>query len=153
MKVVLLHKDVYIPEWVNSKVKYLLEKYNKFTLSQHVINHATRDVDRSHGYTLDKLNESLRNAIGKSFEAFEVELIQYNEGDKWLVSKICIRIPYSSNQEACLSIRPYRDPITKKIDVTNAHIITTWLNSTEDAHYTLDESKYSNKLKCDILGI
>lgn len=153
MKVVLLHKDVYMPKWVQPLVNKLLMKYKKYTLSKHVLDHATLDADRSHEYTLEKLEEALTNAIGKPFEAFEVELTQYEEGTKWLISKICIRIPYSSTQEACLSIRPYKNHVTGVRDTTNALIVTTWLNSLNDAHFTLEASKYSSKEECEYLGI
>lgn len=153
MKTILLHKDVYMPKWVQSMVGLKLNKYTKFTLSKHVKDHATLDEDRSHEYTLTKLNEALTNAIGKTFEAFEVELVQYNDNGKWIVSKICIRIPYSSTQEACISIRPYKDPTTGIRDTTNALIVTAWLNSVNDEHFTLEASKYFDKDKCEHLGL
>ena len=153
MKVILLHKDVYMPKWIQSMVDLKLSKYKKFTLSKHVKDHAILDEDRSHGYTLPKLNEALTNAIGKTFEAFEVELTQYKENEKWIVSKICIRIPYSSTQEACISIRPYKDPTTGIRDTSNALIVTAWLNSVNDAHFTLEVSKYFDKDECEYLGL
>lgn len=153
MNTILLHKDVYMPKWIQSIVDFKLSKYKKFTLSKHVKDHAILDEDRSHGYTLAKLNEALTNALGKSFEAFEVELTQYDNEQKWIVSKICIRIPYSTTQEACISIRPYKDPNTGIRDTTNAFIVTAWLNSVKDEHFTLEASKYFDKDECEYLGL
>ena len=60
----------------------------------------------------------------------------------WLITKICLRTRYSPTQDVCLSIRTYRDPITKKYSPSKALIVTAWLNHRNDAHTTLDESKY-----------
>lgn len=141
----LLHKDIYIPPWVQPIVSKILFQYKSYTLSSHVLNHATKDEDRSHGYTLGKLNQALGDALGKQFEAFEVELAKFNPHNKWVVTKVCIRIPYSDNQDACLSIRTYRDRQTNKLDFSKALIVTAWLNHREDSHATLDMGKYASK--------
>ena len=79
----------------------------------------------------------------KEVEAFEVEMTQFDKPTShWLITKICLRTRYSPTQDVCLSIRTYRDPITKKYSPSKALIVTAWLNHRNDAHTTLDESKY-----------
>lgn len=142
---ILLHKDIYIPSWVQPSVGKILSQYRSYALSKHVLGHAANDGDRSHGYTLGKLNQALAKALGKRFEAFEVELSRFNPSHKWVVTKVCIRIPYNDNQDACLSIRTYKDRQTNKLDFSKALIVTAWLNSKEDSHTTLDMGKYASK--------
>ena len=145
MDCVLLHKALYIPSWVQPTVNRILSKYSKYTLSKHVRDRATIDDDRSHEYTLSKLTSALDEALGKPFEAFEVELTRYSQEQNWIVSKICIRVPYSNNQDVCLSIRTYRDRDTHRYDTTNALIVTAWLNDVNDSHTTLNTNKYLSK--------
>ena len=146
MKVVLLHKDVYMPEWIQGKVNVVMNKYKDFELSKHVIDHAIEDEDKSHGYTLDKLQRALTNLFyssPKEVEAFEVELTNFEGVDpRWLITKICLRTSYSPTQDVCLSIRAFRDFNTKKFDTSKALIVTAWLNHKKDSHFTLDNSKY-----------
>lgn len=142
MQTILCHKDVFMPKGAQETVNEILKKYSSYKLSHHVISHATQDNDRSHEYTLDKLNKAIENALGKPFEAFEIELTRTNEAKTWTVTKVCIRIPYDIGQEACLSIRPSKNKNTGKYDITKAFIVTAWLNSVSDAHFTLDSSKY-----------
>lgn len=144
-KTILLHKDIYIPPWVQPTVGKTLSQYKSYALSKHVLDHAAKDGDRSHGYTLAKLNQALANALGKRFEAFEVELTRFNTSHRWVVTKVCIRIPYGSNQDACLSIRTYRDRQTNKLDCSKGLLVTAWLNCKDDCHATLDMGKYASK--------
>ena len=137
MTTMLLHKDILIPDWANKKAMATLKGYKSYRLSNHAIEHASKDADRSHGYTLDGLRDALNNAIGKWFEPFEVELTKV--GPSWEVTKVCIRVPYSKGQDACLAIR------TSKMDRSQAFVVTAWLNSTKDPHTTLDATKYATK--------
>ena len=154
----LLHKDVYLPNKIQEVAGRLLKNYKTYTLSGHVKDHAVVDEDKSHGYTLPRLKEALDNAIGKAFEAFEVEVTQYDNKDgktksPWYVTKICIRVPYGDDQDVCLSIRPYRDYVTHRLDTANALIVTAWLNARNDNHTTLDSSKYLTQEECSQMGI
>ena len=145
-EVVLLHKDLWLPSWAHLAVKNVLEKYTSYVLSKHVKDRAIKDKDRSHGYTLEKLEASIKNALGKSFEPFEVELT--NHGGKkwmWIVTKVCIRIPYDDKDEVCLSIRAYQDKVNHHVDATKAFIVTAWLNAINDEHCTLDTNNYVDK--------
>jgi len=144
-EVVLLHRDVFFPKWLQSKVDYVLTRYTSYKLSKHVIEHSLEHDDRSHSYSLAKLNGVLKENIGKTFSAFEVELTRYSKENNWIVSKVCVRMPYSDKEDVCVSIRASKDEITKKFNTNEAFIVTAWLNSNEDSHCTLDETKYINK--------
>ena len=141
-RTVLMHKDAYMPNWVPKVVRQILTRYKSYVLSKHVIEHASHDCDRSHGYTLEGLKNALGKAIGNPYDAFEVEATQHKMYGKWIVTKVCIRVPYDDTSDACISIRPYRDPETKERDLTKALIVTAWLNNSLDGHQTLDKTKY-----------
>ena len=141
-RTVLMHKDAYMPNWVPKVVRQILTRYKSYELSRHVIEHAAYDCDRSHGYTLEGLKKALDKAIGNPYEAFEVEATQYKLYGKWIVTKVCIRVPYDDLNDVCISIRPYRDHETRELDLTKATIVTAWLNNSLDGHQTLDKTKY-----------
>lgn len=153
MKVVLLHKDVHMPAWVGGIVRRILTQYRGYELSKHVKDHAVLDGDRCHNYTLDGLKSALDAAIGNCYDAFEVEATQYEDGGRWKITKVCIRIPYDAKNDACLSLRPYKDPITKRRDFSRALVVTAWLNENSDNHFTLDCSKYLSESECAKEGL
>ena len=152
MNRVLLHRDIYMPSWLQAEVARVLDRYESYTLSRHVMEHAVSGMDRSHGYTLEGLVDALDTHLGRPHEAFEAELTQYRDGGRWIVSKVCIRIPYSDMDEACISIRPWRDPQTGKVDPSTATIVTAWLNSIGDSHDTLDRTRYQGEAELRSLG-
>ena len=146
METILLHKDVYMPTWMQIKVRKVLQKYKRFILSNHVKEHASLDDDRSHQYVLSKLNESIEyllEHVSSCDDAFEVEMTQFDYPQPyWLITKICIRVRYDEDQDVCLSIRTAKDGNTKVYLPDVAFIVTAWLNHKNDSHRTLEVSKY-----------
>ena len=141
--IILLHKDIYIPEKFKNISINLQKKLTIFTYSKHMKEHLTNlTPDRSHKYfngditreDIDKLILSL-NKIQR--EVFEVELTY--RYDKWMVTKYCCRIPFTDSQDLVVAIRPRKD---------TSLVVTAWLNSIEDKHFTLDKSKYISKENC-----
>lgn len=145
-KTILLHKDVYMPKWMQSKVRKVLNKYKRFVLSKHVKEHAALDNDRSHRYVLSKLNESIEyllEHVSSCDDAFEVEMTQFDYPyPHWLITKVCIRTRYDDDQDVCLSIRTAKDMNTNVYLPDVALIVTAWLNHKNDSHRTLESSKY-----------
>jgi len=143
----LFHKDVFIPAGVNSICNDLQKRLFRYFFSRHFREHLENQLieDRSHTYLKDvviKCVESLKNTPR---EVFEVELT-YNDG-AWDVTKYCCRIPYDSSQDLVVAIRP------QFIDgkLVNNMIVTAWMNSHTDNHYTLDDTKYCSKYSWDKL--
>lgn len=141
----LFHKDCYLPSGAQEGALSFQRGIKELVLSNHVIEHAMDPhKDRSHQYSLDKLQEALKQVIASEHEAFEIELGKnfYKYGPGWVITKVCIRVPYSDNQDACLSLRPYFNKETKKYESGKALVVTCWLNCESDSHFTLDASKY-----------
>lgn len=146
----LFHKDCFFPQDAQKMAQDMQKKFTKWTLSQHVLDHANDpQKDKSHRYTLDGLQESLKQVLESPHEVFELELSKdyYKFGPGWFITKICIRVPYGPHQDACLSIRPNYNKETKEYEMDNAFIVTCWLNCDNDSHTTLDESKYCSQQK------
>ena len=142
---ILLHKDIYIPDIFKQKALELQKKLNYYFYSKHMQEHLINlTPDRSHRYfngditreDIDKLIESLAKI---QREVFEIELTEGK--DEYYITKYCCRIPFINNQDFVIAIRPRY----KKGGVIESMIVTGWLNSQDDKHFTLDESKYSSK--------
>ena len=147
MKTILLHKDVYFPKLMQDKVNLVINKYKTYKLSNHVTTHAVEFEDRSHSYTLAGLGSALDKFFAESskvVEAFEVEMTLFDfPKPHCLITKICLRAPYSDTQDVCLSIRTCNEG--GKFDTSKAFIVTAWLNHKNDSHFTLDASKYADE--------
>jgi hypothetical protein len=124
----LLHIEKNIPEKVLKIVKYLQEKLNVDNLifSRHIQEHLSGS-DRKHSYNKDGLLKVLKLLNSNPVEPFEVE-VDVNDG-KFYVTKYVIRTKYDDIYDISISIRGKK-------------IITAWLNTHDDIHYTLDLSKY-----------
>ena len=137
---ILLHKDICIPDKFKNISMNLQKKLDTFTYSKHMLEHLTDlTPDRSHRYfngdiTRDDIDKLILSLNKVQREVFEVELTY--KYDKWMVTKYCCRIPFTDSQDLVVAIRPRKDM---------SLVVTAWLNSVEDKHFTLDESKYISK--------
>ena len=137
----LLHKDVFLPNQFKEDCKKLQQGLGDYIYSRHMIEHLTDlTPDRSHRYfngditekDIDKLIESLATT---QREVFEVEITKGSNG--FYVTKYCCRIPFNNDQDFVVAIRP-----RYLVGGILSMVVTGWLNHKDDAHYTLDESKY-----------
>ena len=144
MRSVLCHSDVFMPNGVQRVVRILESHLKSYQLSRHLEEHLDNDVDRSHFYLRDIIKECIESIHKNPQDGFEVELSTDNSKD-WYVTKYCIRVPYSVDEDVAIVIRPRLNEASKKYDFSRNLVVTAWLNHKSDAHYTLDESKYCNK--------
>lgn len=142
----LFHKDVFIPEWSIRDAIILQQNLKDYSISKHLKEHLEdKYKDRSHYYIESVLNTCLKTLNKTPREPFEIELSKsyrtFGER-KWVVTKYCVRIPYDDSQDIVVSIRP-------KYDINSNLIVTAWMNSNKDHHYTLDKTKYCSKSEWD----
>ncbi len=142
----LFHKDVFMPEGVQALVRTYQEHMDGYSLSRHLKEHIAYQAqeNRSHSYFEDVLIACLDSIKGNQQEAFEVELGKDESlfgDDGWYVTKYCVRVHYSDREDACIAIRPqYRDGY-----VVGSLVVTAWMNSRGDSHFTLDKNKYCSE--------
>lgn len=149
MRRVLFHKDVFMPEGVQRIVRILESHLTSYRLSRHLEEHLDNDIDRSHYYMRDIIRECIDSIHSNPQDGFEVEL-STDDGRHWYVTKYCVRVPYGINEDVAIVIRPMFDEMSKKHDMRRNLVVTAWLNHKDDAHYTLDETKYCNKERWEI---
>ena len=143
----LFHKDVFIPDGVPEVCKQLQKRLLKYFFSTHFREHLENQIeeDRSHTYLKDIVTGCVESLKTMQRDVFEVELTYNN--DAWEVTKYCCRIPYDSEQDLVVAIRP------KLIGgkVVNNMVVTAWMNASGDHHYTLDKGKYCSKQEWEAL--
>jgi hypothetical protein len=145
----LFHKDVFMPNGVNAVVATCQKNFKDYHLTSHlVMDNILNSRDRSHDYTEEEIHRCIETiGNGEPLEAFEVELskdYRYFGQSGWFVTKYCIRVPLSSTEDLAIVIRPQYNN-EGKIQSNNNKVVTAWINARDDAHYTLDGSKYTSK--------
>lgn len=149
----LFHKDVFLPKDAKNSAIILNQKMTNYFLSKHFKEHLDNqeNENRSHKYfrnvVFNCLNE-MCSKYRKLLEPFEIELSKdYNffGVSSWFVTKYCVRIQYDTTSDLVVVIRPQWDKEKKEFDVSRNMIVTAWINHKDDAHSTLDESKYCSK--------
>lgn len=142
----LFHKDVYMPNGTQSRCKALQRDFGSYYLSKHFQEHldGQGSEDRSHTYLPDVIKRCLDTIKATQYEAFEVEygkdFRKFGQSG-FFVTKYCIRIPYSEDEDLVIAIRPQYEGTTVKTNM----VVTAWMNSASDHHGTLDVSKYCSK--------
>lgn len=142
----LFHREVFFPAGAEIACDNLQRCLNKYYFSKHFENHINNQLveDRSHKYLKDVVTECLDSLKTNPRDVFEIELGKdyYKFGKSgWFVTKYCCRIPYSDTQDLVVAIRPQYEGTT----LVDNMIVTAWMNSKTDNHYTLDSSKYCSK--------
>ena len=143
----LFHSEVYLPIKTQEVCKELQQNLNDYFFSRHFEEHLENQIveDRSHTYLKDVIVECINSLKTRQQPVFEVELgkdYHYFKKPGWFVTKYCCRIKYSEEQDLVVAIRPqYTDG---KYNGNNM-IVTAWMNSREDNHYTLDRTKYCSR--------
>lgn len=144
----LFHKDCFLPNGVQEIVTKYQKNFNGYRLSKHLQEHLSMSNDRSHSYLEEVLVKCLDTIKNNPQEAFEVEVskdFHFFNRKGWVVTKYCVRIPYDSKQDIVVSIRPQFNKETKSFNWDDNLVVTAWMNSHTDHHYTLDASKYCSK--------
>ena len=149
----LFHSDVFVPEGIQDEVKRIQRKMTSYRLSKHFKEHLDNQAteDRSHTYFRNAVMNSLNQMTSNSRvlrEAFEVELSKdYHFFGKsgWIVTKYCIRIPYDSQTDLVVVIRPQWDANKLDYDASNNLVATAWINHKRDNHSTLRAGAYCTK--------
>lgn len=112
----LYHKQIGFPKTLN-----LLDLYN---LNVQYSNHAkTASQDDRYGSI----------AVKSTVSFSKNEIIEVETSDNKKISKVVVRIPYSSDCDLVMAI-----------EMENTMVKTVWLNQKNDAHRTLDRNKYDN---------
>lgn len=143
----LFHKDVFMPNGANEVAKsYQLSNSDKYFLSNHFKEHIENQAyeDRSHTYLAPIIEKCLKSLKNTARDCFEIELSKdyyYFGKSGWFVTKYCCRIPYENGQDLVVAIRPQYE----NGKIVNNMVVTAWLNSSNDHHYTLDKSKYTSE--------
>lgn len=143
----LFHKDVWLhKDFQETVLRYQKEFFNSYFYSKHFEDRLNNSSDRSHDYLKTAVESCLKTIKDNPQEAFEIEMSKDYHFFKlggWFVTKYCIRIPYSAEQDLCVAIRPqYKN----SVPVDNM-IVTAWLNNKKDSHNTLDKTKYCTEEK------
>lgn len=145
----LFHKKCFLPSGVEEICKnYQKAVSNNYFLSQHFKDHINNQLteDRSHTYLGQIIEKCLNSLKDEQREVFEVELgkdYHFFGMSGWFITKYCCRIPYNDKQDLVVAIRPqYKDG-----KIVGNMIVTAWMNSHDDNHYTLDKSKYCSQEK------
>lgn len=142
----LFHKELFYPEGTVVACDNLQRSLNTYFFSKHFEDHLQNQSvnDKKHRYLKDIVIECLNTLKTQPREVFEVELgkdYHFFGKSGWFVTKYCCRIPYDSDKDLVVAIRPqYKDG--KLVDNM---IVTAWINHKYDAHYTLDKSKYCSE--------
>ena len=130
----------------------LQKKMKGYYLSKHFQEHLDNqdNEDRSHRYfrnfVINTLNEMCSDSRPLIYP-FEVEVskdFHFFGKSGWFVTKFCIRLPYKTNEDLVVVIRPRWNKETRDYDYDNFMITTAWLNHKDDFHTTLDTDKYTD---------
>jgi len=144
----LFHRDVFFPKGTDEKVRKAQEAFDGYVVSRHLSDHIGNREDRSHDYKSEAIYDCIDSLRTTRYDAFEVE---YGKGfyefgtDDWVVTKYCVRIPYSQNQDIVVVVMPKWNKFTRSYEKNGNFIKTAWLNHMNDDHKTLDFSKYKDK--------
>lgn len=151
----LFHKDVFCPQEAKSMAIMLNQAMTNYFLSNHFEEHLNNqdNEDRSHkyfrNYVLNTLNE-MCSRYKKVLEPFEIEYskdFHFFGRSGWFVTKYCVRVPYSVNDDLVIVIRPQWNKISNTYDFDKNMIVTAWINHNKDNHKTLDASRYCSESK------
>lgn len=149
MGTLLFHKDVYMPDAAQGVAKRAQGQMSSFRYSAHFEEHLDNQMceDRSHTYLRDAIEGCLKWLKDNPQESFEIELTQDSSrfgNSDWVLTKFCCRIPYDGTQDLVVAIRP-TFTIGRGTKATGFMVVTAWMNSHTDNHYTLDRSKYCSE--------
>lgn len=137
----LFHRDVFLPTNTQEKVKFAQKSLRNFRISAHLIERMNDTFkDRSHNYKLNSniIKEYLKQIKACPLEAFEIEFRKNYYSYSYSISKYCVRVPFKEDatQDLILVIRP---------EDNYSLVVTAYLNSKYDNHFTLNTNKYCSK--------
>lgn len=128
----LLHIEKGIPQAILNEVLSIQRNLSQrnLELSRHIVCRL-ENCNHKHHYTGDELISCVERLKSNPVIPFEVEVAFYN--GVVIIKKYVVRIKYNDTQDISVVIRGDK-------------IITAWINDRDDAHKTLDLSKYDSLL-------
>ena len=139
----LLHRDVFMPAAILNKALYLEGIVSEYDNTLHFINRYNDRNNYKHYMTQELMLKALKSIQENKTRPFEVEIKYDNVKHNYIVTKYVVRVSYDNTRDVSFAIIPIFDIDTHTF---KGRIKTAWLNSKEDIHYTLDDSKYIKKL-------
>lgn len=131
---ILLHSDVYLPNWVINKAMRVQAIKKNYKCSWHFkTDHSKLNRDLKHLIDEEELLALAKKLEDSPLEPFEVELTYNNYSKRYDVTKQVVRLPLNENTDVAIVFR---------FDT----IVTAWLNNKLDKHYTLNEAKYARRI-------
>lgn len=127
----LYHKEVYWKKYFDREANKLIEKITNTELSYHIKNERMKNPDKKHPYNLDGLKKSIER-IKNNENAYLFEIAENNG----IILKAVWRVSYDDKNDISIVIRR---------DRTRVFIVTAWVNSKEDIHFTLNKNNYCKK--------
>ena len=121
----LYHREVYWPVGIDRILPQCFESWNEVELQYSP--HARKEAN-SDRYGKVKLPETINL---ETAYIFEVEI-----NDSGVLNKIVARVPYNNKFDLVIVMK------VNQYVVNYVIVKTIWLNSVDDKHKTLDESKY-----------
>lgn len=120
----LYHRDVYFKDSFKAEAKKLI--HNDMRISAHCMNHVAH-VDDKHKYTQADIIKAVKFIASHDIMPFEVE----TTADE--VTKACYRLHNKiTGNDMCVVLR-------------NGLVVTCWINSADDKHFTLDTNRYAKR--------
>lgn len=128
----LYHKEVFWKKYFDREAIKLAEKITETELSFHIKNERMKNPDKKHPYDFNGLVKAIERIKNNEAYIFEVEVLEENG----IISKAVYRVSYDNNNDISVVIRRDRNRV---------FIVTAWVNSKEDKHFTLNKNNYCKK--------
>ena len=135
----LLHIEVFMPKYILNKALHLEEIVSEYDNTKHFIERYNDRNNYKHYMTHELMTKALKSIQTNKTRPFEVEIKYDNKKQDYIVTKYVVRVSYDDTRDVSFAIVPIFDMTTKTF---KGRIKTAWLNSKDDIHYTLDDSKY-----------
>lgn len=139
----LLHIEVFMPKYILNRALHLEEIVSEYDNTQHFIDRYNDRTNYKHYMTQELMTKALKSIQTNKTRPFEVEIKYDNKKQDYIVTKYVVRVSYDDTRDVSFAIMPIFDMTTKTF---KGRIKTAWLNSKEDIHHTLDDSKYVKRL-------
>ena len=139
----LLHIEVFMPKYILNRALHLEEIVSEYDNTQHFIDRYNDRTNYKHYMTQELMTKALKSIQTNKTRPFEVEIKYDNKKQDYIVTKYVVRVSYDDTRDVSFAIMPIFDMTTKTF---KGRIKTAWLNTKDDIHYTLDDSKYVKRL-------
>lgn len=139
----LLHSEVFMPSFILNTALHLEEIISEYDNTLHFISRYNDKNNYKHYMTQELMTKALKSIQENKPRPFEVEIKYDFVKQKYIVTKYVVRVSYDTSRDVSFAIVPIFDLNTHSF---KGRIKTAWLNSKEDVHRTLDDTKYIKQL-------